>query len=109
MMMPGPPERRTHDYSRHGTMLFCGIEHLARARLSGSFIDDTALKEFLSFFRTIDEAVPRVSMCIWSWTTTGRTKLPRSKAGSLVIRAFTALYAHLRLLAHQLLFLAAAT
>ena len=54
------PERRTHDYSRHGTTtLFAALNIAKPATLSVSCIGATARRSFCSFLRTIDEAVPK--------------------------------------------------
>jgi transposase len=57
-MRPGQPERRTHDYYRHGTLtLFAALEVV-----TGRIISDTKAKhrssEFLSFLRQVEKQVP---------------------------------------------------
>jgi transposase len=54
----GVPERRTHDYRRHGTTsLFAALE-LATGRVIGQLHRRHRSNEFLKFLRTIDENVP---------------------------------------------------
>ena len=57
-MMPGLPERRTHDYSRHGTTTLFAALNIATGKVIGQLHRRHRSKEFLSFLRTIDEAVP---------------------------------------------------
>ena len=57
-MMPGLPERRTHDYSRHGTTTLFAALNVATGKVIGQLHRRHRSKEFLSFLRTIDEAVP---------------------------------------------------
>jgi len=54
----GIPERRTHDYRRHGTTsLFAALE-LATGRVIGQLHRRHRSNEFLKFLRTIDQNVP---------------------------------------------------
>lgn len=54
----GLPERRTHDYRRHGaTSLFAALE-LATGRVIGQLHRRHRSNEFLKFLRTIDQNVP---------------------------------------------------
>ena len=57
-MMPGLPERRTHDYSRHGTTTLFAALNVATGKVIGQLHRRHRSKEFLSFLRSIDEAVP---------------------------------------------------
>ena len=57
-MMPGLPERRTHDYSRHGTTTLFAALNVATGKVIGQLHRRHRSKEFLSFLRTIEEAVP---------------------------------------------------
>jgi transposase len=57
-MMPGLPERRTHDYSRHGTTTLFAALNVATGKVIGQLHRRHRAKEFLEFLRTIDEAVP---------------------------------------------------
>lgn len=54
----GIPERRTHDYRRHGTTsLFAALE-LATGKVIGQLHRRHRSNEFLKFLRTIDQNVP---------------------------------------------------
>jgi len=58
-MMPGMPERRTHDYYRHGiTSLFAAF-NIADGTVIGEFHRRHRAIEFRKFLVTIDKAVPR--------------------------------------------------
>jgi len=57
-MMPGLPERRTHDYSRHGTTTLFAALDIATGKIIGELHRRHRAKEFLAFLRTIDECVP---------------------------------------------------
>ena len=57
-MMPGVPERRTHDYSRHGTTTLVAALNIATGKVIGEGHRRHRAKEFLVFLRTIDEATP---------------------------------------------------
>jgi transposase len=58
-MMPGLPERRTHDYSRHGTTTLFAALNIATGKVIGELHRRHRSQEFLQFLRTIDEAVPK--------------------------------------------------
>jgi transposase len=57
-MMPGVPERRTHDYSRHGTTTLFAALNIATGKVLGELHRRHRTKEFLDFLRTIEAAVP---------------------------------------------------
>jgi transposase len=57
-MMPGVPERRTHDYSRHGTTTLFAALNIATGKVIGELHRRHRSQEFLQFLRTIDETVP---------------------------------------------------
>lgn len=57
-MMPGVPERRTHDYSRHGTTTLFAALNIATGKVIGQLHRRHRAKEFLAFLHTIEEAVP---------------------------------------------------
>ncbi|MER7694992.1 IS630 family transposase [Streptomyces sp. NPDC097610] len=58
-MMPGMPERRTHDYLRHGiTSLFAAF-NIADGTVIGELHRRHRAIEFRKFLATIDKAVPR--------------------------------------------------
>jgi transposase len=57
-MMPGMPERRTHDYARHGvTSLFAAFS-IADGTVIGELHRRHRHQEFLKFLRKIDKNVP---------------------------------------------------
>jgi transposase len=57
-MMPGMPERRTHDYARHGiTSLFAAF-NTADGTVIGELHRQHRAAEFKKFLATIDQAVP---------------------------------------------------
>ena len=56
-MMPGVPERRTHDYSRHGTTTLFAALNIATGKVIGELHRRHPSQEFLQFLRTIEEAV----------------------------------------------------
>jgi transposase len=58
-MMPGLPERRTHDYSRHGTTTLFAALNIATGKVIGQLHRRHRAKEFLQFLRTIEQAVPQ--------------------------------------------------
>jgi transposase len=57
-LRPGAPERRTHDYYRHGTLsLFAALE-VATGRVISATKPKHRSAEFLSFLRQVEKAVP---------------------------------------------------
>jgi transposase len=57
-MMPGMPERRTHDYVRHGiTTLFAALD-VATVEIYGSIHRRHRAAEFKKFLTKLDSAVP---------------------------------------------------
>jgi len=57
-MRPGQPERRTHDYYRHGTLsLFAALE-VATGRIISTTHTKHRTREFLAFLRQIERSVP---------------------------------------------------
>lgn len=57
-LAPGIPERRTHDYMRHGTTTLFAALDLATGKVIGELHRRHRGKEFLTFLRTIDTNVP---------------------------------------------------
>jgi len=57
-MAPGLPERRTHDYMRHGTTSLFAALDVATGRVIGQLHRRHRSGEFLQFLRTIDAQVP---------------------------------------------------
>ncbi len=57
-MRPGAPERRTHDYYRHGTLsLFAALEVATGRVISATRAKHRSI-EFLSFLRQVEKTVP---------------------------------------------------
>jgi len=57
-MMPGMPERRTHDYARHGVTSLFAAFNIADGTVIGELHRRHRAVEFLRFLRKIDKAVP---------------------------------------------------
>lgn len=57
-MPPGLPERRTHDYSRHGTSTLFAALDVASGKVIGELHRRHRATEFRKFLETIDKAVP---------------------------------------------------
>jgi transposase len=57
-MMPGMPERRTHDYARHGTTSLFAAFNIADGTVIGELHRRHRHQEYLKFLRKIDKAVP---------------------------------------------------
>jgi len=57
-MLPGTPERATHDYKRHGTSSLYAALDLATGKVIGSLHQRHRAAEFLKFLKTIDQQVP---------------------------------------------------
>jgi len=58
-LAPGIPERRTHDYMRHGTTTLFAALDIATGKVIGKLHRRHRSKEFLSFLRTIESNVPQ--------------------------------------------------
>lgn len=57
-LSPGLPERRTHDYKRHGTTTLFAAFDVATGAVIGETHRRHRSREFLKFLRTIDAEVP---------------------------------------------------
>jgi transposase len=57
-MRPGQAERRTHDYTRHGTTSLFAALNVKTGKVLGEFHRRHRAKEFRKFLDTIDAAVP---------------------------------------------------
>ena len=57
-MMPGTPERRSHDYVRHGTTSLFAALNMASGKVIGSLHRRHRAAEFKKFLIRIDEEVP---------------------------------------------------
>ncbi len=61
-MRPGPPEKATHDYVRHGTTtLFAALE-LATGKVTDACYPRHRSDEFLRFLKQVAKAYPRVKL-----------------------------------------------
>jgi transposase len=57
-LRPGQPERRTHDYYRHGTTSLFAALDIASGKVIGRCHSRHRHQEFLSFLKQIDQEVP---------------------------------------------------
>ena len=57
-LAPGLPQRRTHDYLRHGTTALFAALDVASGKVIGELHRRHRSKEFLKFLTTIERAVP---------------------------------------------------
>src|SRR6185312_151724 len=57
-MLPGTPQRATHDYKRHGTSSLYAALDLATGKVIGSLHERHRAIEFLKFLKAIDAEVP---------------------------------------------------
>jgi transposase len=57
-MMPGMPERRTHDYARHGVTSLFAAFNIADGTVIGELHRRHRHQEFLKFLKRIDKSVP---------------------------------------------------
>ena len=57
-MLPGMPERRTHDYKRHGTTSLFAALNVATGFIIGKCYRRHRAREFLDFLKEIDRRVP---------------------------------------------------
>lgn len=57
-MMPGVPERRTHDYARHGTTTLFAALNVATGEVIGQLRRRHRASEFVDFLREIEQALP---------------------------------------------------
>src|SRR6266487_2371464 len=57
-MRPGLPERRTHDYTRHGTSTLFAALDVASGKVIGELHRRHRASEFRTFLETIDKTVP---------------------------------------------------
>lgn len=58
-MRPGLPEKRTHDYRRHGTTSLFAALNVATGEVIGHCYPRHRSQEFLKFLRVIDRSVPK--------------------------------------------------
>ena len=62
-MRPGQPERRSHDYARHGTTTLFAALDVATGKVIGKCYRRHRAEEFRQFLDEIESGVPRASMC----------------------------------------------
>ena len=79
-MMPGTPERRSHDYVRHGTTDLFAAFNTADGTVISQLRRHHRAAEFKTFLAKIDKAAP-AWMSTWSATTCPRTRAPSSRPG----------------------------
>src|SRR3954468_22480868 len=88
-MMPGMPERRTHDYLRHGiTTLFAALD-VVTGEVIGSIHRRHRASEFRKFLAKLDKQVPAELDVHRSATTTAPTRRPRCAPGWMRTRGST--------------------
>jgi transposase len=63
-LAPGLPERRTHDYERHGTTTLFAALDIATGAVIGETHRRHRSSEFLQFLRTVEPTCRPCSMCI---------------------------------------------
>ena len=87
-LRPGSPQRRTHDYVRHGTTtLFAALE-VATGKVTDSATRGTATASS-SPSSSWWPRPTRGGSCTWCWTTTAPTPMQASRPGSPSIRVST--------------------
>jgi transposase len=57
-MRPGQPERRSHDYKRHGTLSLFAALDVATGKIIGKCFARHRAREFLKFLREVENNVP---------------------------------------------------
>src|ERR1700687_824686 len=57
-MLPGTPERATHDYKRHGTSSLYAALHIATGTMISRLHSRHRAIEFKKFLQTVDQEVP---------------------------------------------------
>ena len=88
-MLPGTPERATHDYKRHGTSSLYAALDLATGKVIGRLHKRHRAIEFHKFLQTIDQQVPEHLDVHLVLDNSSTHKTPRSNGGSLHTHAFT--------------------
>ena len=80
-MLPGTPERATHDYKRQGTSSLYAALDIATGQVIGSLHSRHRAIEFKKFLQTHRRARSRpISTSTSSWTTAPRTRRRRSSS-----------------------------
>ena len=57
-MRPGQPERRTHDYVRHGTTTLFAALDITTGQVVGDFTERHGVDDFLAFLRLLAKTYP---------------------------------------------------
>jgi hypothetical protein len=60
-MMPGMPEKRTHDYVRHGTVDLFAAFDIATGLVIAKTYKSHRAKEWIKFLEEVDKQVPRLT------------------------------------------------
>lgn len=58
-LLPGVPERQTHDYYRHGTTTLFAALNVLSGRVIGECRDKHTAKDYISFLRKLDRQCPK--------------------------------------------------
>jgi transposase len=80
-MMPGMPERRSHDYVRHGTTTLFAAFNIADGTVIGELHRTTGRSSSRSSCPPSTRPCPKVWTSTWSATTTAPTRPRRSRRG----------------------------
>jgi transposase len=78
-MLPGTPERATHDYKRHGTSSLYAALDLATGKLIGRLHSHHRAVEFKKFLQTLDREVPADLEVHLSPATSALTEIDRGR------------------------------
>ena len=81
-MLPGTPERATHDYERNGTTSLYAALNVQSGEVIGSLHQRHRAIEFLKFLKRIDQTVPDHLGVHLVLDNASSHKTPRSSAGS---------------------------
>ena len=79
-LAPGIPQRRTHDYMRHGTTTLFAALDMATGKVIGELHRRHRAREFLQFLRTIDANVPEAQQVHLIMDNYGTHKTPSVKS-----------------------------
>ena len=81
-LMPGVPERHTHDYVRNGTTNLYAALDVASGKVIADMTPRHRAEEFRRFLNLIETPYRRTSTSTSCWTTPRHTRPRRSSAGS---------------------------
>jgi hypothetical protein len=73
-MMPGVPQRLTHDYVRSGTITLFVALGVATGKVIGLLHRRHRAEKFKTFLIRLDQESRRTWTCTWRWTTTPLTR-----------------------------------